>query len=80
MKKNSKAPGFTGGASIPQIGEAAVLRNQVSYPLKKDLNQIVHSADPNPHKKGTNPYADKETKDDPKAEAALEKARKQSKI
>lgn len=69
---------MTRGASQGQIFDALNMRNDpnLSNSTKRDLNFIVHSADPNPHKNGYNRFADPNKKYDPNAAKVIEKASK----
>ena len=69
------------GASAAQKGRAAEIRSFVDFkePLKKKLNQIVHSGDKNPHRYGENPYADQGNQYDPAAQVVIEKAERKVK-
>ena len=60
------------GASLTQIGTAAVLRTRFHGPTRKTLNDITHSGDENPHKHGHNPFADHTVTHDPNAQAVLD--------
>ena len=67
--------GYQACGSAEQKGLAAEWRTFQPHgsPGWKELSQIVHSGDKNPHKYGPNPYADKTNSYDPKAQKALEK-------
>lgn len=63
-----------GCASAQQVGDAAQIRfgGNLDPADRNTLNQIIHSADANPHQRGHNPYADPTKSYDPKAQAAID--------
>lgn len=64
----------TGGASPTQKGEAAGLRTYVDKKTSKELSDIVHSGDRNPHKHGYNKYADPTNSYDEEAQTVIDAA------
>ncbi len=52
------------------------MRTHVTGQDRKDLNHIVHSGDRDPHKHGTNPYADKTNSYDPEAQKTIDRIKK----
>jgi biopolymer transport protein ExbD len=66
--------------SIQQLGDAAAIRTHVPPgELRTQLNQIVHSADKNPHLHGQNPYADPSLQYDARAQKVIDQAQQHKK-
>lgn len=65
------------GASALQKGRAVELRTErrLDSSMRRDLNWIVHSSDPDPHKRGHNPFADPTKTYDRKAQKVIAAAK-----
>lgn len=63
-------------ATDAQKGQAAGLRDSFAKgsDVRRELNQIVHSEDRNPHQHGQNPYAGKPKQYDGAAQKTLDQA------
>lgn len=61
-------------ANASQVGQVAALwHGDLEQEHRREMNQIIHSGDPNTHKFGFNPYADSTKSYDPKAQEALDR-------
>jgi len=64
-------------ASAQQIGNAVEIRRDEKRQLSKEdrhvLNQVIHSGDVNPHRKGFNPFADPTFSYDPNVQKELDR-------